>query len=239
MRFAMHQPNYAPWLGYFHKMAHADVFVILDAVQYPRGRSFAARNRIRSVDGVRWLTIPVSLPRGMERKVPYAAVKLSDPDAPRAHLRMLDECYRGAPFRSEMLELYARSATGRRFDGLVDLNMALIGEIASYLGISTTIVRLSELLPTFGHRSDLIVEIAAALGADTYLSGDGGGREYTDEQHLAQHGVRLEFQGFEHPTYPQAGHDEFAPGLSALDAIANCGHRTDGLVEQARQHEPL
>ena len=32
---AVHQPNYVPWPGYFHKLAHADVFVYLDSVQYP------------------------------------------------------------------------------------------------------------------------------------------------------------------------------------------------------------
>ena len=36
---AMHQPNYVPWLGYFHKLASCDSFVHLDTVQFPRGQS--------------------------------------------------------------------------------------------------------------------------------------------------------------------------------------------------------
>src|SRR5690606_21435204 len=34
---AIHQPNYAPWLGYFHKLAQADVFVFLDDAQFSKG----------------------------------------------------------------------------------------------------------------------------------------------------------------------------------------------------------
>ncbi len=59
---AMHQPNYVPWLGYFHKLARCDMFVHLDTVQFPRGQSFGARNRIKTPNGVAWLTVPVARP---------------------------------------------------------------------------------------------------------------------------------------------------------------------------------
>lgn len=36
MIVAIHQPNYAPWLGYFAKMASAHVFVLLDDVWYTK-----------------------------------------------------------------------------------------------------------------------------------------------------------------------------------------------------------
>ena len=68
---AVHQPNYLPWLGWFHKLAAADVFVYLDAVQFPRGRSFAARNRIKTPNGVAWLTVPVSVPKGRDGKATW------------------------------------------------------------------------------------------------------------------------------------------------------------------------
>ena len=56
---------------------------------------------------------------------------------------------------------------------------------ADYLGIETKRVVLSELLPEFGQKTDLILDVCKAVGADTYLSGAGGGKDYTDEELLA------------------------------------------------------
>ncbi|MBI4640810.1 MAG: WbqC family protein, partial [Candidatus Tectomicrobia bacterium] len=36
MMIAIHQPQYLPWLGYFDKIDQADIFVILDTVQYTK-----------------------------------------------------------------------------------------------------------------------------------------------------------------------------------------------------------
>ena len=38
MIVSIHQPNYIPWIGYFHKIASSDVFVVFDDVQLPRGK---------------------------------------------------------------------------------------------------------------------------------------------------------------------------------------------------------
>ena len=58
MRLAAHQPQYLPWLGYFHKMDGADLFVLLDTVQYKKNE-WQNRNRIRTATGWQWLTVPV------------------------------------------------------------------------------------------------------------------------------------------------------------------------------------
>jgi hypothetical protein len=224
---AIHQPNYIPWPGYFHKLAACDAFVYLDAVQYPRGQSFAPRNRIKTPNGVTFLTIPVSVPKGTEGKASYLEVEFADEKWRKKHLATVEQSYGRAPHFDEVYPLYERGLDeGETF---VHLNIGLIEAFASYLGIETRRVRLSELLPSFGQKTELIVDVCRALDADAYLSGSGGGRDYTDEALLKEHGIELRYDEFESPEYPQLWGD-FEPNLSVLDLLLNCGPASRELV---------
>ena len=59
MIVSVHQPQYIPWIGYFHKIRSSDLFVLLDNVQYKK-REFQNRNKIRTKEGSIWLTVPVA-----------------------------------------------------------------------------------------------------------------------------------------------------------------------------------
>jgi hypothetical protein len=225
--FAIHQPNYVPWPGYFHKLAVVDVFVYLDAVQYPRGQSFAARNRIKTPNGVTYLTVPVSVPKGSEGKASYLEVDFADDKWRRKHAATVEQSYARAPHFDEIFERYAQHVESA--ESLVGLNVELIDAFAEYLGIDTRRVRLSELLPSFGQKTDLIVDVARALDASAYLSGSGGGREYTEEAVLGEHGIELRFDEFEYPHYEQLWGD-FEPNLSVLDVLFNCGRGSRELI---------
>lgn len=217
---AIHQPNYVPWPGYFHKIARADVFVYLDAVQYPRGQSFAPRNRIKTPNGVVFLTVPVSVPKGRHGKASYLEVELADDRWREKHLKTVEQSYRRAPHFGEVFALYrSELETRERF---VELNIGLIEAFCSYLAIETPRVRLSKVAPTFGERTQLIVDICRALGATAYLSGTGGGRDYNDEALLAANGIALRYDDFAYPEYPQLW-GPFEPNLSVLDLLFNCG----------------
>lgn len=64
MILATHQPIFLPWPGFFHKAAHAQCMVLLDDVQFPRGKSRLNRNRLKDEDGTIWLTVdssPISI----------------------------------------------------------------------------------------------------------------------------------------------------------------------------------
>ena len=47
MILATHQPQYLPWIGYFDKLDRANVFVLLDNVQYKKN----GKNKICYYDG--------------------------------------------------------------------------------------------------------------------------------------------------------------------------------------------
>ena len=216
---AVHQPNYLPWIGYFDKMRTADVFVLLDDVQYPRSRSVANRNSIRTAQGELLLTVPVSKPKGSEGKVGYREIAFADESWRSKHLRTIDQAYRRAPhFERLFPELEAIITRGSSF---CDLNVELIRWMAGHFGIETPTPLMSELGGDFGHSNDMIVELCRATSAEVYLSGTGAGA-YNDAARLAADGIELRYQEFRHPVYPQLG-DGFLTNLSALDMLLNCG----------------
>jgi len=59
MIVAVHQPQYLPWLGYFAKIDRADLFVLLDNVQFKKNE-WQNRNQIKAAGGPQWLTVPVT-----------------------------------------------------------------------------------------------------------------------------------------------------------------------------------
>lgn len=217
---SIHQPNYIPWLGYFYKIAQSDVFVYLDSVQYPRGQSFSARNKVKTPNGPTWLTIPVSIPDGKKGKASFLEVDFATDKWRKKHLRTLQMSYAKAPFFEEILEIIEPII--KEETSFVELNISLIEEICNYLDLDTKRVRLSNLLTEYGEKTQLIIDICNAASADTYLSGTGGGKEYNDEVLLNQHDINLIYSDFNHPVYEQLWGD-FESHLSILDLLMNHG----------------
>lgn len=227
MIFSIHQPNYLPYTGYFYKIAVSDVFVVLDSVQYPRGQSFSARNRIKTPQGAVYLTIPVAIPSDNEGKVSYLEVEFADSKWKEKHIKTLAANYKRAPFFNEIMDIYSETLTAN--NRFTELNINLINAFLKYLKINTKIVQLSELLKEFGKKTNLIIDIGKALNAGTYLSGTGGGKEYNDESLLTQNGISLVYSKFKHPVYQQLW-GGFIPNLSIIDFLFNCGPESRNIL---------
>ena len=204
-------------------MAHSHLFVYLDSVQYPRGQSYSARNRIKTPNGTPFLTIPVKIPRGRSGKATYLEVKTDGDKWKPKHLRTVEMNYKKTPFFHEVFELYREQL--EKYQQLCDLNIGLIEAIARYLDLFTQRTRLSQILDQFGQKTHLIVDVCHKLNATAYLSGTGGGKEYNNEQTLNAANIELIYSSFEHPVYPQPWGD-FASHLSILDVLFNCGKGT-------------
>ena len=56
MRAAIHQPDFMPWLGFFHKLSLVDTFIVFDHVQISMGKSWSSRNRVLLKEAPVWLT---------------------------------------------------------------------------------------------------------------------------------------------------------------------------------------
>lgn len=219
MIVAIHQPNYLPWLGYFRKIAAADVFVFLDDVQFSKG-SYTNRVRIL-VDGQpRWLTVPVSFTFGDS----INRVHCGDPQWVAGHLDRLRAAYRGAPAFKAAWPAVAAIYEGLSGNDLASINIAMITELTRPLGLETRFLRSSELEVSDARSDDRLVALVAALApGGTYLSGKGGAG-YQDPAKYAQAGLELRYSEYAAEPYPQhCGGVEFVAGLSVLDAVFNLG----------------
>ncbi len=221
MLVACHQPNYIPWSGYFHKLKLADVLVLLDSVQFPRGRSWVNRNRIKTPRGQLWLTVPV-------KRKGVGLQKIQDVEIDnthrwgKKHLLSLAHFYKKAPYFSDYIDFFA-DIYEKKWSKLSDLNLMLIKEIKKWFEIDTKIVCSSELRVGNKSACSLLIEICKSLGADTYLSG-AGGRKYIDDEKFRVQGINVKYFSFEPYAYPQFW-GEFISNLSIADLLFNCGKK--------------
>ena len=223
MIVTVHQPHFLPWLGYLHRMSQADVFVVLDHVQFER-RNYQNRTMIRVAGKPRWLTVPVEQHSQKER-IAEKRIDNSLHGTPRwwssAHFQTIRHAYRQAPFVAQYLPALRRLFE-TRWTGLAELNAAALELLREAFGIRTRLVKSSE-LGVQGAKSELVLNLCRAVGADTLLVGLGGSRDYLDKEAFARAGIALAYQEFEHPVYPQCDGGAFDKGLSALDMLLNSG----------------
>lgn len=225
-----HQPNYLPYAGFFHKIVRADMFLVVDNVQFVKRGPFGwiHRNRIRTPEGWDWLTVPVMTKGKFTQTILETMIA---PDVPwgRKHLKTLEWNYRTAPFLADYIGIF-REVYGRKWESLCELNVCLIRELMSALGIRKEVRRTSELGIT-GRASELIVNMCRRVGADTYLSGVHG-KDYIETELFAKEGINLVFQEFRHPVYRQCQPGEFVPDLSIVDMLFNCGPETSAMLSE-------
>jgi len=223
MIVAAHQPAFLPWLGYLDKLAKADVFVVMDDLQY-EAQNFQNRNRVKIIAGSTWITVP--LRRGAQGD--RILDKVIDNAGSRRHhwqhraWRTLEVHYGKTPFfeqyKDELKDVFTR-----RWDRLVDLDLHMLELARRWFGITRPIVRAST-LGLSGQKTERILDMCKKVGAKLYLSGAGGSSDYLDTSAFERAGVGLMWQTFRHPTYPQRYPQVgFVSHLAFVDLLLNCG----------------
>jgi hypothetical protein len=215
-----HQPVYLPWLGLFHKIALAETFVSFDEVQY-LPKDWNNRNRIKTLTGPAWLTVPV-LRKGYLEK-PIRAIEINNAEPwRRKHWRSLVANYAKAPYFDEYAGFF-ENVYARDWQYLAELDDFMLEWFLRTLGIHVWFLRASD-YSFRGTKSALVLDMCVQLGADVYVFGELG-RDYADVEAFEAAGVKVVFQEYRHPTYPQLQGD-FVPHLSAVDLLFNCGPRS-------------
>jgi hypothetical protein len=133
-----HQPIFLPWPGFFYKALHADVMVLLDDVQFPLGRGWLTRNRLKSPEGELWLRIPVHRKGRAGQRI--GEVELSNQsDWRRAHMQSIRHHYGDAPWLPDYMPGIRAVYEGNQRH-LVEFNVALIRLLWEGLGLKGRLV---------------------------------------------------------------------------------------------------
>ncbi len=223
MIVAAHQPHYLPWLGYIDKLAKADLFVVMDDLQF-ESQNFQNRQRVKLAQGTTWLTVPLAHGAHTDRILDK---RIDCNGSPRQrwqhrHWHTLRTHYGPAPYfamyAGELAEVYTHPWTT-----LVDLDLHMLALARRWLGIRTPIVRSSE-LGLGGTKTDRLIDLCKKLGARAYLSGSGGSTHYLDAERMGRSGIGVIWQEFVHPVYPQRyPRRGFTSHLGFIDLVLNCG----------------
>jgi len=212
----IHQPDFIPYLGFFHRLMHADLYIVLDHVQFPP-RNWTHRDKIKNAQGEQWLTLSV---KKTPRETPINRVELStEVNWAQDHLNILRENYQHA---AGYLELWPHVQKLYHAPPhlLADFNLRAIDTLCDLLDIRIQRILSSSLRPQ-GGKNELLIDLLQKTEATRYLTGTGS-RDYLQTGLFNAAGIQVLWQEFDHPSYPQQ-FGEFIPFLSTLDALFNCG----------------
>ena len=237
-----HQPNFLPYLGFVHKMWEADAFIIMDDVYFSKSNWYH-RNRIRiapdksGASKFKWLTLPVEHERCLLRHVRLRLhTRVKGTYWHRSIIANIEQFYRKALYFDQY---YPRlhSLLDNPDERMLDYNMRFIKDIKNLFHLHTRLFSSSELSQRYAisvdgarHRASLqlaclckAVRQEMSLKSDIeYLSGIGG-NGYLIMEPFVTRGIKVRFQHFSHPVYPQQHKGAFLPCMSYIDLVFNVG----------------
>jgi hypothetical protein len=215
---AIVQSNYIPWKGYFDLMARVDEFILYDDVQYTR-RDWRNRNRLKSPEGVRWLTIPVQVKGRYLQRIDETFV--SDPRWGEHHWATLRGWYGKAPFFKRYRETLEDLYRNTREHELSAINRRFLETLRDLLGIATPLTSSAD-YQSGGEKTERLLGICQAAKASRYVSGPTA-RAYLEEDRFRAVGIEVEWMSYEgYPEYPQL-QPPFEHGVSVVDLLLNVG----------------
>lgn len=196
IRVAIHQPNFFPWLGYFHKIAQSDIFIFLDDVQFPRGNRGCVVNRVKILRDaeVIWLTLPLKK-RSSESQI--ACVQFVE-NAMGGIFSKLKVAYSTAPFFKETIEILKNSCIVLN-NNLSDLNVQMIKNISTHLGFRTNFIKSSE-TNVKESKQERIIKLLQEVNGEIYISGQGA-KKYQDQYMFESNNIQLMYQKFDPPSF--------------------------------------
>lgn len=217
-RIAILQSNYIPWKGYFDLINMVDEFILYDDMQYTR-RDWRNRNKIKTQNGLLWLTIPVEVKGKYLQKI--NETKVSEKDWAKKHWQTIKSNYSKARYFKEYKEIFEELYLNCNEDYISQINHKFLITINKILGI-TTKIRWSSEFELVDGQTEKLIGICKQCNADVYLSGPAA-KDYFDEKLAKQENIKIEWMNYDgYKEYTQLS-ALFEHGVSILDLIFNEG----------------
>jgi len=177
LRIAIHQPNFFPRLKILQKLAYADIWCVLDSVQYC-SREWQNRTIIiptyRESDPF-WLSVPVNRPNG--RSSIIKDVTIEHPEYfSKVLSKTLYYSFRSAPYWDSIKDLILSIKPKLSSKNLTQVCVDITSYLLQIANKNPKIIYSSS-LPVTGKSSNLIAEICKYLDLKVYLA-DSGAKNY-------------------------------------------------------------
>jgi hypothetical protein len=217
-----HQPVYLPGIILFNKIALSDAFMFVGHCQYSP-KSWHTRNRIRHGAAEIYLSVPVVKAGRFGQSI--NATEIDSQPWKKKHLATIYHTYHKRPhFRQYFPEL--EDLLSRPWTSLGEMNMAIIRAMMRWFELETPVLDSVD-YGIEGQKTDMLIAMCRAVGADRYLS-NLGSQGYVREDEMQRNGLEHCWQDFAHPVYEQGA--AFLPNMSAIDLAFNVGPRSRDIV---------
>ena len=210
-----HQTGYLPWLGLFYRVSLCDIYVSLDTVKYQK-RLFESRNRIKTPDGFKWLSIPTIKGKSQILK----DIKINNTIKWREdHLKTISYSYRKCDYFDYYFD-NLHKILNKNHNYLMDLNEELFIFFLKELNIKVEFKKMSD-YEVSGQKNEYLINICKEFKADAYIFGQFG-KEYVYKKLWLENKIRYYIIEYNHPIYPQR-FKKFVPKLAIIDLLFNVG----------------
>jgi len=214
---AILQSNYIPWKGYFDIINTVDEFILFDDVQYTKN-DWRNRNKIKTSQGLKWLTIPA---RRERLDQPIKDTKVLNSQWRKIHWKSIKQNYSKTPYFKEYGSLFEKLYLHSSTEYLSEINYNFIVAICTILGIDTKI-RWSSEFELIEGQTERLIDLCKKCNADIYLSGPSA-KDYFDETLAEKENIQVKWMDYSgYPEYHQL-HKPFEHGVTILDLIFNEG----------------
>ena len=217
-RVAIVQSNYIPWKGYFDLINMVDEFILFDDMQYTR-RDWRNRNKIKTPNGLTWLTIPVQVKGKFFQKIKETII--SDLNWKNDHWKIITHNYSKAKYFHHYKDFFEELYLDSNDKFLSQINYRFIAAICDMLGITSNISWSMDYQLVEG-KTERLVDLCKQAGGTEYISGPTA-RGYIDEEMFRSEGISIRYIDYSGYLEYKQLFPPFEHTVSIIDLILNEG----------------